>query len=126
MINFREGIPLKEIMSKSVTWPALFLVISVLELTGAFENSGVSKWIAEISQPLLAGFSGHALVFVIIFLATAITQLVNNNACAATFAPIAYTLAVANSSIDLPPSLPASFFPARSGWPHLPPAPWRP
>ena len=100
MLNFKEGIALKEIMSKSVTWPALFLVISVLELTGAFENSGVSKWIAETSQPLLAGFSGHALVFVIIFLATAVTQLVNNNACAATFAPIAYTLAVANSSIE--------------------------
>ena len=100
MLNFKEGIALKEIMSKSVTWPALFLVISVLELTGAFENSGVSKWIAETSQPLLAGFSGQLLVFIVVCTTTLCTQLTNNNACAATFAPIAYTLALANGTVD--------------------------
>ena len=100
MLSFKEGIGLKEIMSKSVAWPALFLVASVLRITGAFEATGVTKWIGDICEPILAGFSGQLMVFIVIATTTLCTQLTNNNACAATFAPIAYTLAVANGSVD--------------------------
>ncbi len=100
MLNFREGIGLKEIMHKSVAWPAIFLVIAVLKITGAFEATGVTKWIGSVCEPLLAGFSGQLLVFIVVTATTLCTQLTNNNACAATFAPIAYTLAVANGSVN--------------------------
>ena len=100
MFSFREGIGLREIMSKSVAWPALFLVAAVLKMTGAFEATGVTKWIGGVCEPLLAGFSGQLLVFIVVCTTTLCTQLTNNNACAATFAPIAYTLALANGTVD--------------------------
>ena len=100
MLNFKEGIGLKEIMHKSVAWPALFLVAAVLRITGAFEATGVTKFIADTCEPMLAGFSGNLLVFIVVCTTTLCTQLTNNNACAATFAPIAYTLAVANGNVD--------------------------
>ncbi|WP_273523385.1 SLC13 family permease [Mailhella massiliensis] len=100
MLGFKEGIGLKEIMHKSVAWPALFLVAAVLRITGAFEATGVTKFIADTCEPMLAGFSGNLLVFIVVCTTTLCTQLTNNNACAATFAPIAYTLAVANGNVD--------------------------
>lgn len=39
-------------------------------------------------------------MFIVVCTTTLCTQLTNNNACAATFAPIAYTLAVANGNVD--------------------------
>ena len=53
MLNFKEGIGLKEIMHKSVAWPALFLVAAVLRITGAFEATGVTKFIADTCEPML-------------------------------------------------------------------------
>lgn len=100
MFSFKEGIGLKEIMHKSVAWPALFLVAAVLRTVGAFEATGVTTWIGNVCQPLLAGFSGQLLVFIVVCTTTLVTQLTNNNATAATFAPIAYTLAVANGNVD--------------------------
>ena len=69
-------------------------------MTGAFEATGVTKWIGGVCEPLLAGFSGQLLVFIVVCTTTLCTQLTNNNACAATFAPIAYTLALANGTVD--------------------------
>lgn len=100
MLSFKEGIGLKEIMNKSVAWPALFLVAAVLRTVEAFEATGVTAWIGAVCQPLLAGFSGQLLVFIVVCTTTLVTQLTNNNACAATFAPIAYTLAVANGTVN--------------------------
>ena len=45
MLSFKEGIGLKEIMNKSVAWPALFLVAAVLRTVEAFEATGVTAWI---------------------------------------------------------------------------------
>jgi len=100
MFSFREGIGLKDIMSKSVAWPAIFLVISVLKITGAFDATGVTKWIGNVCEPLLDGFSGQILVFIVVAATTLCTQLTNTNACAATFAPIGDALAVANGTVD--------------------------
>ena len=100
LCGFKKGIGLKEIMTQSVAWPAIFLVISVLKITGSFEATGITKWVGTVCGPMLEGFSGQLLVFIVVAATTLCTQLSNNNACAATFAPIAYTLAVANGTVD--------------------------
>lgn len=100
MFSFKEGIPLKDIMQKSMAWPAIFLIAAVLEITGAFDSTGVTKWLGDVCQPLLAGVSGQILIIFTIAAAVICTQLANNNACAVTFAPIAYTLAIANGGVD--------------------------
>lgn len=99
-VSFVNGISIKEIMSKSVTWPAIFLVVAVLKITGAFDQTGVTQWLGTVAQPYMEGFNGQMFVFIIVVVATLATQLTNNNACAATIAPIAYTLAVANGNVD--------------------------
>ena len=100
MLSFKEGIPLKDIMQKSMAWPAIFLIASVLEITGAFDSTGVIKWLGSVCEPMLAGVSGQVLIVFTIAAAVVCTQLTNNNACAVTFAPIAYTLAIANGGVD--------------------------
>lgn len=99
-IGFVNGIKIKEIMHQSVTWPAIFLVVAVLKITGAFDQTGVTQWLGEVSKPFMVGFNGQMFVFIIVLVSTLATQLTNNNACAATVAPIAYTLAVANGNVD--------------------------
>lgn len=99
-VGFIKGISIKEVMSKSVTWPAIFLVVAVLKITGAFEQTGVTQWLGAVAQPYMEGFNGQVFVLIIVVTATLATQLTNNNACAATLAPIAYTLAVANGNVD--------------------------
>ena len=100
LLNFREGIGLGDIMHRSVAWPALFLVAAVLRITGAFVATGVTDFIASACGPMLQGVSSTLLVFIVVFVATGCTQLANNNASAAIFAPVAYTLAVANGSVE--------------------------
>ena len=100
LLNFKEGINIKAIMSKSVAWPAIFLVISVLKITAAFSSTGVTHWLGELCKPLLQGYSEYALIFIVVVITTIATQLTNNTAVAATFAPIAYSLALANGSMD--------------------------
>lgn len=100
LLNFKEGIPLRDVMQTSVAWPALFLVAAVLRMTGAFSSAGVTTFIANLCGPMLQNVNGFFLVFFIIFCAATFTQLANNNASAAIFAPLAYTLAVANGSVN--------------------------
>ncbi len=99
-MGFVGGIKIKEVMSQSVTWPALFLVIAVLKITGAFDQTGVTQWLGDVAKPYMVGFNGQMFVFVIVTISTLATQLTNNNACAATMAPIAYALADANGNVD--------------------------
>jgi di/tricarboxylate transporter len=85
---------------KSIDWKIIFLLIGVLPLGLALEQSGTTLWLANnVLEPL--SVYGPVMLLAAFYLITAIfTEAMSNNAAAAILAPIAFTTA---ASLDIDP-----------------------
>lgn len=100
---------------KSIDWKIIFLLIGVLPLGLALEQSGTTLWLANhVLEPL--SVYGPVMLLAVFYLITAIfTEAMSNNAAAAILAPIAFTTA-ASLGIDPRPLLIAITFAASTSF----------
>lgn len=103
-LNFKDGLPLKKLFSKGISWEAIFLLSSALTVASAIqdETTGIQQWIIETVGPIVEGKSVMVFAFLILFLSALITQFANNLVTTAIFTPIVYTLGMASGNINIP------------------------
>lgn len=102
--SFKEGPSLKELFGKSVSWDLVFLLMGAMSIAGAIRSdaTGINAWLVEVLLPMLDGKNGLIMMALILLFAGIVTQVCNNLATAVMFTPIAYNLAVASGSINIP------------------------
>lgn len=102
--GFKEGPSFKELFGKSVSWDLIFLLMGAMSIAGAMKSdaTGINAWFVKVLLPMLDGKSGIVMMSLVLLFAGVITQVCNNLATAVMFAPIAYNLAVASGSINIP------------------------
>lgn len=103
LLDFKEGMSVKQMFTEAVSWPVVFLLIGALSLGTATqaEATGISPFLSTVVSPLFEGKSPIIFIVLIVFLCTALTNVTNNLACAAIFVPIAYTLGTAFGGVNL-------------------------
>jgi di/tricarboxylate transporter len=77
----------------AVDWRILTLIIAMLAIGKALENSGLVEAIVSAVGPILGGFPPIVALALIYVLATALTETVTNNAVAVVVTPVAIGLA---------------------------------
>lgn len=85
---------------KSIDWKIIFLLIGVLPLGLALEQSGATLWLATHVLEPLADYGPIMLLAAFYFITALFTEAMSNNAAAAILAPIAFTTA---ASLDIDP-----------------------
>ena len=78
---------------EAVDWKILLLIIGMLALGRAMEETGAAAALAGHVVGLLGPFGPHVLLFGIYLLASVMTEMVSNNAVAVVLAPIAISIA---------------------------------
>jgi di/tricarboxylate transporter len=79
----------------AVDWRILILIIAMLAIGKALDNSGLIQLIVESATPLLAQTTPLVALVVVYFMTTILTELISNNAVAVIVTPIAISLAQA-------------------------------
>lgn len=77
----------------SVEWPILFIIFGMLGLGQAMENTGAAALVANASAAWLSPFGPLAVLAVIYFLASSLTETITNNAVAILLTPLAISVA---------------------------------
>ena len=96
-LNFQEGGSLGD-MFRPVNWDLIFLLVGALTISSAISNkdTGITEWITQVMGPILQGKSFLIFAFLLLLLASLVTNFCNNMATVAIFTPIAYNLCVAS------------------------------
>lgn len=94
---------------KGVNWGVFFVIGAGLSLGDALNRTGASQWFADILGPLVGGLPYPAALAVVMLIAFAITQFINNVPLGAIFAPVLITLAQATGMDPIRLVLPAIF-----------------
>ncbi|MCL6479343.1 MAG: anion permease [Peptococcaceae bacterium] len=82
--------------AKAVDWGIVIYVMGAGVLSQALTSTGVTKWAAQMIQPILAPMSGLLVFYMFILICLCMTQLLNNVAVVAVAVPIIATLAPMN------------------------------
>lgn len=98
-----------------IEWPILFLIFGMLGIGQAMENSGAAEWIAMGATGVMAPYGALAVLAAVYILASALTEVVTNNAIAILLAPIAIEIAAA-MGVDARPFLVAVMFGASASF----------
>lgn len=99
----------------AIEWRLLFLIVGMLGVGQAMENTGGAKWMAEGAAAALAPFGPVVVLAAIYFIASVLTEFITNNAVAILLPPIA--LAIAESmGVDGRPFLVAIMFAASASF----------
>ncbi|MBN1692677.1 MAG: SLC13 family permease [Dehalococcoidales bacterium] len=100
---------------KAIDWKIIFLLVGVLPMGLALEESGATLWLAtNLLQPLAS--HGPIVLLATFYLVTALlTEAMSNNASAAILAPLAFTTA-ASLNLDPRPLLVAITFAASTSF----------
>jgi di/tricarboxylate transporter len=77
----------------SVDWRILILIIAMLAIGKALDNSGLVDNIVSAAAPMLEGAPPFAALVLIYLLSMALTEVISNNAVAVILTPLAITLA---------------------------------
>jgi di/tricarboxylate transporter len=78
---------------ESIDWPILFLIIGMLGVGKAMENSGAAQFLATHLVAVFGPFGPHVVLAATYLLATVLTEMVTNNAVAIILTPIVIGLA---------------------------------
>ncbi|MCX7713899.1 MAG: SLC13 family permease, partial [Chthoniobacterales bacterium] len=77
----------------SIDWQILFLIIGMLAIGKAIENTGLATFIAHHWATIFQNTSPQVLIASVYLLATLLTELITNNAVAIVLTPIAIEIA---------------------------------
>ena len=103
-----DGKPLlkfKAMIDSGVAWGIILLLAVVQPLSGAMaaQESGITNFLMMIVEPIFGGSSPVVFALFIGFVATALTQVMNNGAVGVALMPIIYSYCqAANVSPELP------------------------
>lgn len=100
---------------KAIEWNVLFLIYGMLGLGIAMEKTGGAEWLAMGLVGMMDQFGPLAVLAVIYFLASSLTELVTNNAVAILLTPIAVSIGV-SMEVDPRPFLVAIMFGASASF----------
>jgi di/tricarboxylate transporter len=78
---------------ESIDWPILFLIVGMLGVGKAMENSGAAQLLATHLVAVFGPFGPHVVLAATYLLATILTEMVTNNAVAIILTPIVIGLA---------------------------------
>lgn len=78
---------------RSIDWGILFIIFGMLGLGKALENTGAAALIADQAAAMLQPYGPIAVLAMIYLLASALTEVVTNNAVAILMTPIAIAIA---------------------------------
>ena len=79
----------------SVDWRLITLIVAMLTLGAAMQNTGLVESVVAVIQPALAGAPPIVALALVYILCSILTELVTNNAVAVIMSPIAIGLALA-------------------------------
>lgn len=77
----------------TIDWQIIMLIFAMLASGRALESSGAVELIVNTALPFIKGMSPVAILFLIYLMASALTEIVTNNAVAVVVTPVAITLA---------------------------------
>lgn len=78
---------------ESIQWSILFLIFGMLALGTAMEKTGAARLLVESLAGLLAGLGPLAVLSLVYFITSVLTEMMSNNATAILITPIAIGLA---------------------------------
>jgi len=88
----------------AVEWRVVFLIVGMLALSAAMQETGAAQWIALTILSPVAGLGHLAATAVLLLITAALTLGISNHATAALVAPIALSVA-ASQGLDPQPEL---------------------
>ena len=88
----------------AVEWRVVFLIVGMLALSAAMQETGAAQWIALTILSPVAGLGHLAVTAVLLLITAALTLGISNHATAALVAPIALSVA-ASQGLDPQPEL---------------------
>jgi len=100
---------------KAIDWKIIFLLVGVLPMGLALEESGATLWLATNVLHPLAGHGPIVLLATFYLVTALLTEAMSNNASAAILAPLAFTTA-ASLNLDPRPLLVAITFAASTSF----------
>ncbi|MFN3835215.1 MAG: SLC13 family permease [Glycocaulis sp.] len=100
---------------ESIDWRILALIVSMLAIGAALQNTGSIELIVSASRPLLAIASPLALLVAVYVVTSVLTETVTNNAVAIVVTPVVIALATA-SGLDPRPYVIAVMFAASAAF----------
>lgn len=100
---------------RSVEWPILFIIFGMLGLGQAMQNTGAVALLANGATNMLESFGPLAVLAVVYFIASVLTEVVTNNAVAILMPPIVIAIAE-GLGVDSRPFLVAVMFGASASF----------
>lgn len=96
--NFTEAPSMGEMINKGVVWDVIFLMASVMVVANALgaQETGVSKFLANILNPIFGGKGAIVFLILVTLLPAIITNFCNNLVTGIIFIPIAYSFCITN------------------------------
>ncbi len=93
-VDFKKGRMVLDtsLFSKGIPWDAILLFGGGFALGGALDKSGVSAYVASQMKGL-AGMSSIVMITILALVSMLLTQMTSNTAVAATFVPLAISIA---------------------------------
>jgi di/tricarboxylate transporter len=113
LVIFRS-ITIKEVY-KAINWQVIFLIAGAISMGTAMENTGTAKLAAEQLFGLFGNWGPIALLSILYFLSSILTEIITNSATAVLLAPIAISTAD-TLGVDARPFLFAIAFAASSSF----------
>jgi di/tricarboxylate transporter len=100
---------------QAIDWRILMLIFGMLGVSTAMENTGLAQLIVDTAAALVADWGPWAVLAVVYFLASALTEIMSNNAVAVLLTPIVIGLA-GNMGVDPRPFIVAVMFAASASF----------
>lgn len=100
---------------KSIDWRILFMIIGMIPLGDAMENTGAVKLLAESVVALGGDYGPHVILALVYLLALILTEIASNNAVGVLLTPIAIGIAQ-QLGVDPRPFIVAVMFAASAGF----------
>jgi di/tricarboxylate transporter len=113
LVIFRS-LTIKEVY-KAINWQVIFLIAGAISMGTAMENTGTAKLAAEQLFELFGNWGPIALLSILYFLSSILTEIITNSATAVLLAPIAISTAD-TLGVDARPFLFAIAFAASSSF----------
>lgn len=100
---------------QAIDWRILMLIFGMLGVSTAMENTGLAELIVDSAAALVAHWGPWAVLAVVYFLVSALTEIMSNNAVAVLLTPIVIGLA-GNMGVDPRPFIIAVMFGASASF----------
>jgi di/tricarboxylate transporter len=114
MLVIFRSLTIKEVY-KAINWQVIFLIAGAISMGTAMENTGTAKLAAEQLFGLFGNWGPIALLSILYFLSSILTEIITNSATAVLLAPIAISTAD-TLGVDARPFLFAIAFAASSSF----------